>query len=61
MLSRLSRVVALPPPPLGASTNSTAEPPELTAKNLLAVNDDGVSVKPRNVVLPSAPSLPATP
>ena len=46
--------------PLGASTNSIADPPELTARCLLAVNDPGVSVKPANVVVPGGvPHVPS--
>ena len=36
----------------GALTNSIAVPPEFTAKNLLAVKDEGVSVKLTNVLEP---------
>ena len=37
--------------PLGASVYSNAVPPELTFKCLSAVNDQGVSVNPKNVVV----------
>ena len=40
------------PEPDGALTNSIAVPPEFTAKNLLAVKDEGVSVKFTNVLDP---------
>ena len=44
--------IAVPPlpPPAGASTNSIAFSLELTAKYLLAVSDEGVSVSPKKVV-----------
>ena len=51
-------VLPPPPPPLGASTNSIEFPAELTAKNLLAVKEDGVSDNPVKVEEPPPPPPP---
>ena len=57
LLGGTSSVVTVAP--VGASVHSRASPLEFTFNHLLAVNEFGVSVSPRNVVEP--PGLPPPP
>ena len=56
LLGGTSSVVTVAP--VGASVHSRASPLELTFNHLLAVNEFGVSVSPRNVVEPPPPPPP---